>query len=90
MRLVRLALEMEAVDEVVGHGIPLFFQDAFCNDSHEVRDIEDGGVSTKLLVNFVVVNPQDTNWTTSLLIFKLCLLDQQRDDIANCACLWRE
>lgn len=56
MRLVRLALKMKAVDEVVWLSISLFFGDPFCNDSHKVRHIQDGRVPAELFIDLVVVN----------------------------------
>lgn len=90
MSLVRLALEVETIDEIHRLGIPLFFRYTFSNNGHKVGDVEDSIVSTQLLVDLVIVDSVDTDWTLSFLVFKLCFLDQKSDHVINGAGFWCE
>lgn len=45
MSLIRLALELETIDEILWFGISLFFWYTLSNDGHKVADVEDSVVS---------------------------------------------
>lgn len=88
MALIRLALKVETIDEVLCLRISLFFGYALSNNSDEIGDVEDIIVSAELFINLVVVDAVDTDWALGLLIINLRFLDQKSDDVADGARFW--
>ena len=90
VRLARLGLEMECVNEVVRIRIYIIFRDSLGNYLNVVVDTNHVMFTSQILMDLVTVNLVHSNGASLCFIIQLSFLDKSSDNVVYIAVLGNE